>query len=184
MANAIAANHVNHLGKANRDYVCTQPNGTTFTLPRDTIVVIVDVNLKRDRFVIWWEDKRLYSRFTIQSAMNLIIKLPERRWTTENTRNRMLLVNADVQTVDKFGESITYGVKHQGLVSRMSTDGMSFIVNISHGPDAGRKGVRINVKYGKVFFQVDVSHVVVPGAPAIARNYGGTFSDLEPVHIW
>lgn len=184
MANAIAANHVNHLGKANRDYVCTQPDGTTFTLPRDTIVVIVDMNLKRDRFVIWWETKNLYSRLTIQVAQGLIITLPVRRWTTENTRNRMLLVNADVQTVDKFGESITYGVKHQGLVSRMSTDGMSFIVNIFHGTDAGRKGVRINVKYGKVFFQVDVSYVVDPGAPAMARNYGGTFSDLEPVHRW
>ena len=165
MADAFTSSHVNHFGKVNRDYVCTQSNGGTFTLPKDTEVVIVDMKPSRDRLVIWWESKDLYARLTIQAARSLIVVLPERRWTTENTQGRKFSIKEVirkgdkydeiiacpvVQTVDMDNKSIRYGEWHHGYVSRMSTDGMSFIVNILHGPDSGRKGVRIPIKYGSV----------------------------------
>lgn len=148
MADAFTSSYVNHVGRANRDYVCTWSNKSTFVLPKDTKIVIVDMDMSRDKFVIWWEDKNLYTCLGIQAARSLIIALPERRWITGHTQDRRLQVMTDVQTVDKYNKSITYSVEHHGYVRRMSTDGMFFLVNILHGPDIGRKGVRIHVKYG------------------------------------
>jgi hypothetical protein len=163
MADAFTSSYVNHVGRANRDYVLTLSNKSTVTLPKDVKVVIVDMDLSRDRCVIWWESKDFYAPLTIQAARSLVITLPERYWTTENTQGRMLSLHGDsrnkdkcdkrhsypnVRTVDKYNKSITYDAGHCGYVSRVSTDGMSFIVNILHGPDVGRKGVRIPIVYG------------------------------------
>jgi len=150
MTDAFASSHVNHFGRANRNYVCTQSNGTTFNLPKDTKIVIVDVDSSRDRFVIWWERPNLYASLTIQAGRSLIIVRPGRRWTTDSTQDRLLRVTTNVQTVDKYNKSITYSKEHWGYVSRMSTDGMFFVVNVLHGPDIGRQGVRVHVKYGHV----------------------------------
>jgi hypothetical protein len=154
MSYTIASDHVNHFGVANCDYICTQSNGGTFLLPKDTRIIIVDMNLCRDKVVIRWHrapEDDLYSRLSIQAARSLIITLPERRYTTYNSQDQMLMVATNVHTIDKYNNSITYGGGHSGYVSCMSTDGMFFIVNILHGPDMGRKGVRVHVKYGRVW---------------------------------
>jgi hypothetical protein len=114
----------------------------------------MDVNASADRFVIWWPNTNLFSRLSIQTAQDLITTLPERRWTTENTQDKMIRVKTDLQTVDKYGKSITYSREHCGYVSRMSTNGMSFIVNILHHKDMGRKGVKIPVACGRVTYSL------------------------------
>jgi hypothetical protein len=152
MADMIASDHVYHFGRANRDHVCYQPNGQAFTLPKDTIIVIMDVNSSADRFVIWWPDRNLHSRLTIPTAQSLITTLPERRWTTENTQDKLIRVKTDLKTVDKHPKSFTYSREHCGYVSRMSANGMSFIVNILHGQDMGTKGVKVPIVCGRVTY--------------------------------
>jgi hypothetical protein len=152
MTDMIAADHVNHFGRANHDHVCQQPNGPAFTLPKDTTIAIMDVNASADRFIIWWPNANLFSRFSIATAQSLITTLPERRWTTENTQDKLIRVKADLQTVDKYGKNITHTREHCGYVSRMSTNGMYFIVNILHHKDMGRKGVKIPVACGRVTY--------------------------------
>jgi hypothetical protein len=150
MAEMIAPHHVNHFGRANRDQLCYQPNGHAFTLPKDTTIVIMDVNSSADRFVIWCPDRNLFSKLTIPTAQSLIPTVPERRWTTENTQDKLIRVKTDLETIDKHGNAITYSREHCGYVSRMSANGMSFLVNILHGPDMGRKGVKIPIVRGRV----------------------------------
>jgi hypothetical protein len=150
MTDAFASSFVNHFGRANRDYFCTHPNGSAWTLPKDTKIVIIDMDSSRNRFDIWWESRHLYALLTVQAGRSLIITLPERRWTTNDTQDRLLRVDTNVETMDKYNKSITYSAVHWGYVSRMSTDGMFFIVNILHGLGIGRQGVRIHVRYGRV----------------------------------
>jgi hypothetical protein len=185
MADMIASDHVNHFGRANHDHVCQQPNGPAFTLPKDTTIVIIDVNASADRFVIWWPTKNFFSRLSIATAQSLITTLPERRWTTENTIDKLIRVKADLKTVDKHGKSLTYSREHCGYVSRMSANGMSFIVNILHHTDTGRKGVKIPVACGRVTcsFANGVTHWIHRRLEFV-KDYACVNEDGQAAHIF
>jgi hypothetical protein len=181
----IASDHVNHFGRVNRDYLCYQPNGHAFTLPKDTTIVIMDVNSSADRFVIWWPDRNLHSRLTIPTAQSLITTLPERRWTTENTQDKLIRVKADLKTVDKHGRSITYSREHCGYVSRMSANGMSFIVNILHHHDMGRKGAKIPIVCGRVTCSLANGIVYwIHRRLEFLKDYACVNADGQVVHIF
>jgi hypothetical protein len=185
MADMIASDHVNHFGRANRDHVCYQANGQSFVLPKDTTIVIMDVNSSADRFVIWWPDRNLHSRLTIPTTQSLITTLPERRWTTENIQDKLIRVKTDLKTVDKHGKSFTYSREHCGYVSRMSANGMSFIVNILHGTDMGRKGVKIPIVCGRVTYsQANGIVYWIHRRLEFLKDYACVNGDGQVVHIF
>jgi hypothetical protein len=185
MAETIASDHVNHFGRVNHDHVCHQPSGQACTLPKDTTIVIMDVNSSADRFVIWWPTENLFSRLTIPVAQSLITTLPERRWTTENTQDKLIRVKTDLKTVDKYNKSITYSREHCGYVSRMSTNGMSFIVNILHHQDMGRKGVKIPIVCGRVTCSLANGIVYwIHRRLEFLKDYACVNADGQVVHIF
>jgi hypothetical protein len=148
-----ASEFVNHFATVNQDMVFKPEGKKEWTLRKSTRVVVLDYQVAANgtTYKIWWEqaDQTCLIRYKDIVPITVLPSLG-RRWTTQNSQDHVAKIVRPkvIKTLDQHNNPIDYTADHRGCVSRVSDDGLYFVVNTVFGPDLGKKGVGIPVTFG------------------------------------